>query len=73
MSHQMTPAEWQAKTNTDRLKRVQRKGYKAYRCLNGTEKGNIVKFRLEGNRYVFDSIELGLEEAPATRTEEVAQ
>ena len=50
-------SQWQERTNTDRLKRVQRKGYKAYKCLNGDHEGDVVKFRLEGVNYVFDSIE----------------
>ena len=55
----MNPGDWQRATGTHALKRVQRKGFKAYRCLEGVHKGDIVKFRLEGIHYVFDSIEEG--------------
>lgn len=51
-----TPEQWQQRTGTHKLKRVQRKGFKAYKCLEGDHMGQVVKFRLEGSSYVFDSV-----------------
>jgi len=51
-----TPTQWQERTGTHKLKRVQRKGFKAYKCLEGDHKGEIVRFELVGMNYLFHSV-----------------